>query len=64
MQHLNLSKDNETLLAAIQHLTNLNDKLSSDNEKLRRDYDNLTAVTNWNKLNVNPKGKESRFRSY
>ncbi|XP_039660915.1 C-type lectin domain family 4 member G-like [Perca fluviatilis] len=60
MQHLNLSKDNETLLAAIQHLTNLNDKLSSDNEKLRRDYDNLTAVTNWNKLNVNPKGKERR----
>ncbi|XP_035862227.1 CD209 antigen-like protein C isoform X2 [Sander lucioperca] len=52
MQHLNLSKDNETLLAAIQHLTNLNDKLSSDNEKLRRDYDDLTAVTNWNKLNV------------
>ncbi|XP_028435645.1 C-type lectin domain family 10 member A-like [Perca flavescens] len=44
MQHLNLSKDNETLLAAIQHLTNLNDKLSSDNEKLRRDYDDLTAV--------------------
>ncbi|XP_039660911.1 asialoglycoprotein receptor 2-like [Perca fluviatilis] len=44
MQHLNLSKDNETLLAAIQHLTNLNDKLSSDNKKLRRDYDDLTAV--------------------
>ncbi|XP_028435655.1 C-type lectin domain family 10 member A-like [Perca flavescens] len=43
MQHLNLSKDNETLLAAIQHLTNLNDKLSSDNEKLRRDYNNLTV---------------------
>ncbi|XP_078107874.1 uncharacterized protein LOC144518876 [Sander vitreus] len=43
MQHLNLSKDNVTLLAAIQHLTNHNDKLSSDNEKLRRDYDDLTT---------------------
>ncbi|XP_031174831.1 asialoglycoprotein receptor 2-like [Sander lucioperca] len=70
MQHLNLSKDNETLLAAIQHLTNLNDKLSSDNDKLRRDHDDLTAVTNWNKLNVSraqwsidaycPKGNKRR----
>uniref|UniRef100_UPI0014463F3E C-type lectin domain family 10 member A-like n=1 Tax=Epinephelus lanceolatus TaxID=310571 RepID=UPI0014463F3E len=57
MQYLNLSAGSLTLLAAIHNLTSLNNKLSSDNDDLRRNYNNLTQAisvlqNNWNELNV------------
>ncbi|XP_078027318.1 C-type lectin domain family 10 member A-like [Epinephelus lanceolatus] len=57
MQYLNLSAGSLTLLAAIHNLTSLNNKLSSDNDDLRRTYNNLTQAisvlqNNWNELNV------------